>query len=50
MARKKVPQSARLSAGGGTVHWREENFVIFFLLISLLFCIDIKHLGVWGLV
>ena len=31
--------------GGPTVHWREDNFVIFFLSISLLFCIDIKYLG-----
>ena len=36
--------------GGGTVHWREDNFVIFFLSISLLFCIDIRYLGMWGLV
>ena len=28
----------------------EGQFRIFFLLISSLFCIDIKYLGVWGLV
>ena len=34
----------------GTVHWMKDNFVIFFLPISLIFFIDIKYLGMWGLV
>ena len=32
------------------MHQMKDNFVIFFLLISSVFCIDIKYLGVWGLV
>ena len=33
-----------------TVHQMKDNFVNIFLLISLLFSIDIKYLGVLGLV
>ena len=32
-----------------TVHQMKDNFVIFLFIFSL-FCIDIKYLGMWGLV
>ena len=40
---KKIKKTGQ---SGGTVHWREDNFVILFLLISVLFFLDIKYLGV----
>ena len=36
--------------GGGTVHWKKDNFVNFFLPLNHFFWIPIENLGILGAV